>query len=271
MKDMKMKFGFKSVVAGQKSATVNAEPRLIANSTTGKFSLTAPVTKLMGVAVGENIMFLNNIAEVEAAVANPSEDLNAWAADNGIDLTTIEGQNEAIKALTAWAIAKGVPMYDSKGNPVKARERYTKEDKQKYIDANADEILAANRAALIERNGGEDADDDTLKALISVDDIEAPEYHACTGSKTATTGAATGVGCQLNFTDTAIWNLMKKDIPADERTNVNRVFEVKLEEGFKTVVDNGTRDGIEVMAYPVEFLSDEEPMVRGKKEEGEEE
>ena len=267
MKEMKMKFGFNSIQAGQKSATLNAEPRLIANSTAGKFSLTAPVTKIMGVAVGENVMFLNNIAEVEAAVANPDEDLTAWAAENGIDLTTVEGQNEAIKALTAWAIAKGVPMYDSKGNPVMARERYTKEDKQKYIDANADAILAANRAALIERNGGEDADDDTLKALISVEDIEAPEYHANTGSKTATTGNATGIGCQLNFTDTAIWNLMKKDIPADDRNSVNRVFEVKLEEGFKTVVDDGTRDGVEVMAYPVEFLSDEEPMVRGQKEE----
>ena len=261
----KLSFGFNAVVAGQKSSTVNAEPRLIANSTAGKFSLTAPVTKLMGVAVGENIMFLNNIAEVEAAIANPDEDLQAWAAENGIDLTTVEGQNAAIKALTAWAIAKGVPMYDSKGNAVMARERYTKEDKQKYLDANLDEFFAANREALVEMNGG-DADDDTLKALITVDMVEAPEYHASTGSKTATTGNATGIGCQLNFTDTAIWNLMKKDIPADDRTGVNRVFEVKLEEGFKTVVDDGTRDGVEVMAYPVEFLSDEEPMVRGQKE-----
>ena len=271
MKEMKMKFGFKSVVAGQKSATVNAEPRLIANSTTGKFSLTAPVTKMMGVAVGENVMFLNNFAEVEAELANPSQDTLDWAAENGVDLNTREGQDAFVKAASAWAIAKGVPMYDSKGNAVMASERYTKEDKQKYIDANADEILAANREALITRNGGEDADDDTLKALITVDDIEAPKYHACTGSKTATTGNATGTGCQLNFTDTAIWNLMKKDIPADDRTNVNRVFEVKLEDGFKTIVDDGTRDGVEVTAYPVEFLSDEEPMVRGKKEEGEEE
>lgn len=266
MKDMKMQFGFKSVVAGQKSATINAEPRLVANSTQGKFSITAPVSKAMGIAVGENVMFLNNIAEVEAAVANPSNDLNEWATANGIDLTTLEGQNAAIAALTAWAIAKGVPMY-SKGNPVMANERYSKEDKQKFIDDNADAILEANRAALIERNGGEDADDDTLKALITIDDVEVPQYHVATGSKTATTGTATGVGCPLNFTDTAIWNAIKKDIPADDRTGVNRVFEVLLDKGFKTIVEDGTPDGVEVMAYPINFLSDEEPMVRGNKEE----
>ena len=267
MKEMKMKFGFNSVQAGQKSATINAEPRMIANSTAGKFSITAPVSKAMGIAVGENVMFLNNIAEVEAAVANPTQDLIDWAAENGIDLATTEGQNAAIKALTAWAIAKGVPMFDSKGNPVMAKERYTKEDKEKFIEANADDILEANREALIERNGGVDADDDTLKALITVDDIAVPEYHASTGSKTATTGNATGIGCQLNFTDTAIWNGLKKDIPADDRTSVNRVFEVKLDAGFKTVVDDGTRDGVEVMAYPIEFLADEEPMARGEKKE----
>lgn len=266
-----MKFGLKSVVAGQKSATVNAEPRLIANSTAGKFSITAPVSKALGIAVGENVMFFNNIADVEAELANPSKDTMDWAAENGVDLTTREGQDVFMKVATLWAIAKGVPMYDSKGNAVMARERYTKEDKQKYIDANADAILEANRAALIERNGGEDADDDTLKALITVEDIEAPEYHACTGSKTATTGTATGVGCQLNFTDTAIWNRIKHDIPADDRTGVNRVFKVDLDHPTEATADDGTRDGKAVMAYPIEFLNDEEPMVRGKKEEGEEE
>ena len=262
---MKMQFGFNSVQAGQKSATINAEPRLIANSTTGKFSVTAPVTKAMGIAVGENVMFLNNIAEVEAAIANPTEDLANWAAENGLDLTTREGQDAAMRELTCWAIAKGVPMYDSKGNPVMAKERYTKEDKEKYIEANADDILANNREALIELNNGEDADDETLKALITPDMIQVPEYHASTGSKTATTGTATGIGCQLNFTDTAIWNAIKKDIDVDERTKKNRIFEVKLDEGFKTVVDDGSREGVEVMAYPIEFLEDTDPIERGAK------
>ena len=268
MKTFGMKFGLKSVQAGQKSATINAEPRLIANSTTGKFSITAPVSKAMNIAVGENVMFFNNLAEVEAELANPSQDTLDWAAENNLDLNTREGQNAFMKAATVWAIAKGVPMYDSKGNAVMAKERYTKEDKQKYLDANIDEIFAANRDALVELNGG-DADDDTLKALITVDMVEVPEYHASTGSKTATTGAATGIGCQLNFTDTAIWNQMKKDIPADDRNGVNRVFKVDLDNPVEAIADDGTREGAKVMAYQVEFLSDEKPMVRGEKEEEE--
>lgn len=263
----KIGFNLNSVQAGQKSATVNAEPRLIVNSTTGKFTVTAPVTKAMGVAVGENIMFINNAAQAEALVANPNDDCRAWAEQNGIDLTTKEGQDALYKEIFVWAIAKGVPMYDTKGNEIMAKERYTKEDKQKFIEANIDEILANNREALIERNGGVDADDDTLKSLITVDDVPSPEYHAHTGSKTATTGNSTGIGCQLNMTDTNVWHQLKKDIPADDRDSVNRVFAVDLDNPIDAKADDGSRDGVVVKAYLLEFLSDEEPMVRGKNEE----
>lgn len=259
----KIGFGFSAVQAGQKSATVNAEPRLIANSTQGKFVITAPVSKAANIAVGENVMFLNNIANVEAAVAQRHEDVVAWANENGVDLETREGQDTALAAFTVWAIAKGVAQYDSKGNPVMATERYTKEDKQKYIDAHGAEILEANREALIERNGGEDADDDTLIALIDVDDIEAPKYHAHTGSKTATTASATGVGCQLNFTDTSIWNTLKSDL-GDNKEKKNRVFKVLLEEAFQAEVNNG-KEVVEITAYPLEFLADEDPIVRTAK------
>jgi len=259
----KMSFGFAAVAAGQKSSTVNAEPRLTVNSTQGKFVVTSPVTKAMNVAAGENIMFLNNIANVEAAIAQRVDDIVNWAEENDVDLDTREGQDAALEAFTMWAIAKGVPQYDSKGNPIMASERYTKEDKQKYIDANADAILEANREVLIERNGGEDADDETLKSLITVDDIEAPKFHAHTGSKTATTGSSTGVGLQLNFTDTSIWNTLKKDLGEDKEKK-NRIFNVLLDESFTAEVNNG-KDNVEITAYPIEFLKDEDPIVRNAK------
>ena len=256
----KVQFGFTAVQAGQKSSTVNAEPRLIVNSTTGKFVITAPVSKAMNIAVGENIMFLNNIANVEAAIQQRVEDVVAWANENGLDLNTREGQDAALKEFTVWAIAKGVLQYDSKGNPVMASVRYTEEDKKKFIAENAAALVAENRAALIERNGGEDADDETLASLISVDDIESPKYHAATGSKTATTGAATGVGCQLNFTDTAIWNALKADL-GENKEKKNRIYAVNFEESFVTQVPNG-KENVEVTAYPIEFLNDEDPIVR---------
>lgn len=256
----KMQFGFTAIQAGQKSATVNAEPRLIANSTAGKFVITAPVSKAMNIAVGESVMFLNNIANVEAAIQQRVEDVVNWAEENGIDLNTHEGQDTAIKELTVWAIAKGVLKYDSKGNPIMASIRYTEEDKKKFISENVASLVAANREALVERNGGVDADDETLASLITIDDIESPKYHASTGAKTATTGTATGVGCQLNFTDTAIWNALKGDL-GDNKEKKNRVYAVNLDEAFTTQVPNG-KENVEVTAYPIEFLADEDPIVR---------
>ena len=259
----KVQFGFNAVQAGQKSSTVNAEPRLVANSTLGKFVITSPVSKALGIAVGENVMFLNNISDVEKAIQDRVEAIVDWANENGIDLDTREGFDAALAEFTMWAIAKGVLQYDSKGNPIMASERYTKEDKQKYIDTHADEILAENRDVLIARNGGEDADDDTLKSLITVDDIEAPKYHSCTGSKTATTSSATGVGCQLNFTDTAIWTALKADL-GDNKEKKNRVYNVCLDESFTVNVHNG-KEVVEVSAYPIEFVADEDPIVRAPK------
>lgn len=259
----KVQFGFNAVQAGQKAATVNAEPRLIANSTLGKFVITSPVSKAMQVAVGENITFLNNIANVEAAIQQRVPDIVDWALENGVDLDTREGQDAALAAFTVWAIAKGVPQFDGKGNPVMASERYTKEDKQKYIAANLATLVAENREVLIERNGGADADDETLGALITPEDIESPKYHANTGSKTATTGSATGIGCQLNFTDTSIWTSLKADL-GENKDKKNRVFAVLLDEAFGAQIFNG-KDYVDVTAYPLEFLTDEDPIVREKK------
>lgn len=261
----KLSFGNLSAVqSGQKSATLNAEPTLVANSTPGKFVITAPVSKALNIAVGENVMFLNNISDVENLINQRVEDIVNWANENGIDLDTREGQDATLKEFTFWAIAKGVPQYKSNGEPVMGTVRYTEEDKKNYIKANAADILANNRDVLIERNGGVDADDDTLIALISVDDIESPKFHSCTGSKTATSGSATGVGCQLNFTDTAIWNALKTDL-GESKDKKNRVFSVLLDTPIDAVVDNG-KEKVKVTAYPLEFVSDEDPIVREKKD-----
>ena len=254
------------VVAGQKSSTVNAAPQLIANSTQGKFVITSAVSKALGIAVGENIQFLNNFPVVENAI-NGGEgynDVKAWADEQGIDITTREGADAVLKEFGSWFIAKGVKLYEKTGEPVMGTVRFTEADKKAYIDANAADILEANREALIERVGNPDATDEELIAAIGIDDIQAPTFHAMSGSKTATTGSATGVGAQLNFTDTAIWNSLKSDLK-DDKTKKNRIFNVLLDQGFATLVPNGKED-VEVMAYPIEFAEDADPIVREKKE-----
>jgi len=256
-----MSFGFNAVQAGQKAATVNAEPQLIANSTLGKFVVTSPVTKALSVTPGDNIMFINNISEVEKAIATNNPEVVAWAQEQGINLTTPEGIKATTDAFAIWAITKGVAVV-SKGEPVMINERFSKADKEAYIEKYAAEIVAANREALVERVGNPDATDEELAAAITVDDIESPKTQAYTGSRTASNGTATGVGCQLNFTDTNIWTTLKADL--DDKTKKNRIFKVLLDNPIQTKVSNGDVL-VDVTAYPIEFSEDTDPIVRASK------
>lgn len=258
----KFNFGVQAVQAGQKVSTVNAEPQLIANSTIGKFVVTAPVSKALNIAVGENIMFLNNISGVEAAVQSRNADIVAYAEELGLDLNTRDGEDAMIAALTQWYIAKGVPQYKSNGEPIMASERYTKDDKAKYLAEHAMEIVAANRDALVEQFG--DMSDEELAAQLTIDMVESPKYHAASGSKTATTASTTGVGCQLIFTDSSIWNTLKKDL-GDEASKKNRIYDVLVDQAQTTEFNNG-KENVKITILPIQFKEDADPIVRVKKE-----
>ena len=259
----KISFGVQAVQAGQKSSTVNAAPQLIANSTSGKFVITSPVSKALNVAVGENVMFLNNIQGVEAAIQARVEDVVNYAAEKGIDINTREGEEQLLAAFTQWFIAKGVKQYDAKGNPIMASERYTKDDKAKYLDEHKMEIVDDNRDALVAQFG--EMSDEELAEKLTINMVEAPKFHACSGSKTATTASATGVGCQLNFTDTAIWGALKADL-GDLATKKNRIYNVLLDEVQKVDFNNG-KENVTIDIYPIEFVEDTDPIVRATKAE----
>ena len=206
-------------------------------------------------------MFLNNIQGVEAAIQARVDDVVNYATENGIDIDSREGQDTLLATFTQWFIAKGVKQYDSKGNPIMASERYTKEDKAKYLSEHAAEIVAANRDALVEQFG-EMSDDDLAKQL-TTDMVETPKYHACSGSKTATTASVTGVGCQLNFTDTAIWGALKADL-GDNATKKNRIYNVLLDEAQEVDYNNG-KENVKVTIFPIDFVEDTDPIIREKK------
>lgn len=254
----KVSFGFSAVVAGQKTSG-NNEPQLIANSTAGKFTITAPVSKAMGIAVGEYLQFVNNISEIEAAIAAGNDDVKHIADELGADLTTREGQISVVEACTVWGLVKGHQMFDSKGNPIMVSARLTDEEKRAYINKNASDIINTNRDALVERVGYADATDEELIAAVNLDEIEYPKVPGFTGSKTASTSTATGVGLQLGFTDTAVWKQLKKDL-GDTATKKNRIYKVLLENAVKTSVD-----GKETVIYPIEFKEDADPIIREKK------
>ena len=254
----KVSFGFNAVVAGQKTSG-NNEPQLIANSTKGKFTVTSPVTRAMGIAVGEYIQFVNNIDQIERAIQEGNDDIKAIAEELGVDLTTREGQVAVVEACTQWAIVKGQAMLDKVGNPIMVSARLTEKDKRAYIAAHATEALAAMRDVLVERVGNPEASDEELLAAIELDEIEYPKVPGFTGSKTASTSNATGVGLQLGFTDSNVWGALKKDL-GDDAEKKNRIYKVLLEDAVKTTVD-----GKELTIYPIEFEKDEDPIVRVNK------
>lgn len=259
----KFNFGVQAVQAGQKTSTVNAEPQLVVNSTPGKFVVTAPVSKALNVAVGENIMFLNNIAAVEAAVQSRNEDVVAYASELGVDLSTREGEDALVADLTQWFIAKGVLQYNSKGEPVMSTERFTKEDKAKYLEDHVMELVEANREALVEQFG--EMSDEELAQKLTVDMVESPKFHAASGSKTATTASTTGVGCQLIFTDSSIWNTLKKDL-GENASKKNRIFDVLLDKAQTAEFNNG-KENVTITMLPIKFKEDVDPIVRTKKAE----
>ena len=262
---MKFNVAISAVQAGQKSSTVNAEPRLIANSTPGKFQVTGVVSRALGIAVGENIEFFNNIDGLEKLVNAPTQDVRDFCAEQGIDIDSAEGKREFVAACTQWFIAKGHQEFTSAGKPVMSTIRCTKEDKLEAIAQNGADMIKdeAFRAVLIERVGDENASDEDLINAITVEDIDSPEVESYTGSKTATAGSATGVGLTLNFTDTSIWTAMKADL--EEKDTVNRVFKVLLDQPVETPVNDGFKN-ITVITYPVEYLEDVEPKRIGKAE-----
>lgn len=267
-----IKFGVNAVLAGQKSSLVNATPQLLVKSTPGQFTITSPVSKALGIAVGENVMFLHNINDIEAALQNPNDEIRQYCAENGWDLNTREGADAFIKDQTIWYIAKGVLMYKRNGEAVLGTVRVTKEDKLAYIAEHGLEFIQGmneeDKAAFAAAKNLEGADDETLAGALTADDIASPTFHAASGSKTAASAKATGIGLQLNFTDTSIWDSLKADLT--DKSSVNRVFDVKLDEAEEVSFDNG-KEVVKILAYPIQFVEDKEPMTRGKKEDEAEE
>lgn len=265
-----IKFGISAVQSGQKG-NANAFPRLYANSSNGQFKVTGLVTKALGVKVGDNIMFLNNIDAIERAIQNKDPQIVDYAAEKGIDLDDRSQAVELVNELTQWYIAAGVVLRKKSGEPMMAAVRVTKEDKEKWIAEHGAEYFESksdeDKQAFVEAKGADvDIDDiDGLVALLTVEDIESPKTEAMSGSKTASTSTATGIGVQVNFTDSNIWNQLKADL-GDNKDKLVREFDVDIENPEKATFNDGCKD-LEILAYPINYVGDKEPIRRNGKEE----
>lgn len=239
----KIQFGFGVVTAGQRN--VNYEPELIATSNPGSFRITPPVSKALLIAHGDNIMFIHNIDQINQAIRDNNPELIAFCEEQGLEFGS-DAANIAIhQEFDAWAIAKGIDEYDSKGNKKITRVRMTKEEKRKFVDANFEACLenvkASGNEELIAAVTREGITEEEVKSILA-EAVQGDEITKKTGSKTANPASMTGYGVTLGFTDSNVWNQMKADMGEDAK-KVNRVFEVNIEQlidaqiwdGYKTV------------------------------------
>lgn len=258
-----MGFGFGVVNAGQRNVTV--EPQFIAVSTEGNFRITPPVSKVLGVGHGDYIMFLNNVDNIDAAIAAKADVIVEFCEANGLELGTPEAAIAIHKEFDMWAIAKGIIEYDTKGNVKTTTERLTKNDKVKYVSQHFEEMLTA---------AAEQADDETKEAL-SRDGItkeeqidiltafvvarELPKYK---GSKVANPAGLTGAGTSLTFTDSNVWKQLKADM-GDDAEKLNRVFDVDVENLQDVTLSDGYNE-VTVKAIVLGDSVDKEPARIGK-------
>ena len=122
MEKVKSRFGFSNnsvAVRGEKSKTAE----LILTSTHDKVKLTAKASLALGIGNGDNLWFISNIKDMEAAVAKKE----LTATNNPIVFIDNE-TNEEITA--AFLVTKGIPVFDRNGNPVMTKDRATKEEVQ---------------------------------------------------------------------------------------------------------------------------------------------
>lgn len=258
MKINGLSFGISAVASGVKSSAVNAEPQLIVSPSKGGFAITGSVSKALGLQPGDNIMFANNIADVESIVmTKENEDVLNYAKENGFDLDTAEGVEACIKSLSVWYIAKGVPMFKKDGTEATAYVRLTKEEKKKFYNENVGSIIAANRAQLIAAyNLNEDATDDEIKEHYTVDEMQNPQTQAFSGCKLSASGNAVGTGLKLTFSDTSNWEQLKADM--EDKTALKRVFSVDIKAGETGKFNDGYKI-VDVIYYPLGEYTDEKP------------
>lgn len=275
-----LNFGLKPAISisGQRLNTLNDEPRLVANSTNGKFSMTAAVSKALQIAVGDYVMFMNDSAEVELAIIKGNEQVLQAAQERGYDINTLEGRKLAVTAFTTWYIAKGFAKFTDKGKPITANIRYTEKEKLESVISKIDDMLSNTEIyqALAEVMQKEDFTAEELVEVLNstednefvndvkarvIDFVQVPQYHLHEGAKTATTGNATGIGCRLNFSDTSNWTLMKSDLENKEAKNRN--YKVLLD-AMQTIEVNNGYENVAIDIYPIEFVEDTDPIARGK-------
>lgn len=247
---MGLQFGMSAVQSGKRVMQTSNEPTLIANSTKAKFSLTGAVTRIMGLIPGDNVQFVSNIADIDAAIAERDAEVMAWCEENNVEFGTEAARAALIQNFGEYGICKGVPLFEKNGEIKLAGVRMTAEQKAAAFELNKERIAEEVGKSVKE---------------VTIDDYN-PTTRAYSGARTSTSSNLTGLGLPLTFSDSSMWSELKENL-GDEAEKFNRVFEVNLNEPFVVAVETGKvigdeKETVEVNAYKISFKADEEPSAR---------
>ncbi len=260
----KMGFGFSAVVAGQRNSA--SEPELTVTTTPGGFRLTPAVTRVLGIASGDNVMFINNIANIDAAIASKDDELMSFCEENGIDIETPEGVSAIHAEFDVWGVAKGIQEFDSKGLPKKTTERMSNKQKTAFIELNFEKLLEGARnsddAELVAAVTREGITEEELKEIL-MSCVKGDEVDRYMGSKATNLSGITGVGVQVNFTDSNVWNALKSDLGSDAN-KMNKTYSVDIENLMDVVVFDGHKEVNVKVALLGDFTTSA-PIDRSKK------
>lgn len=247
---MGLHFGMSAVQSGKRVMQASNEPTLTANSTKAKFSLAGAVTRVMGLVPGDNVQFVSNIADIDAAVAERDAEVMAWCEENNVEFGTEAARAALIQNFGKYGICKGVPLFEKNGGIKLAGVRMTAEQKAAAFELNKERIAEEVGKSVEE---------------VTIDDYN-PTTRAYSGARTSTSSNLTGLGLPLTFSDSSMWSELKENL-GDEAEKFNRVFEVNLNEPFVVAVETGKvigdeKETVEVNAYTISFKADEEPIAR---------
>lgn len=235
----KMAFGFSAVNAGQRNVSYN--PEIVVGTNPGSFRITPPVSKALFIAHGDNIMFVTNVDNIDMAIQNKMPEIVEFCKEQGLAIDSPEAIIAIHKEFDMWGIAKGIQEFDAKGNPKLTRERMTKADKAKYVDAHFEESLEAARNSsneeLVAALTREGATEEELKEIL-IEAIQGDEIPKYKGSKCANPAQVTGYGVSLTFTDSNVWNQIKAHM-GDRAEKMNLVFNIDIDNLVDAEIDNG--------------------------------
>lgn len=247
---MGLQFGFSAVQSGKRVMQASNEPTLTANSTKAKFSLAGAVTRIMGLVPGDNVQFVSNIADIDAAIAERDAEVVAWCEANNVEFGTEVARAALIQTFGEYGICKGVPLFEKDGEIKLAGVRMTAEQKAAAFELNKERIAEEVGKSVEE---------------VTIDDYN-PTTRAYSGARTSTSSNLTGLGLPLTFSDSSMWSELKDNL-GDEAEKFNRVFEVNLNEPFVVAVETGKvigdeKETVEVDAYKISFKADEKAIAR---------